>query len=789
MQRVWVLNGDNITYDHDLAMLFLWITDWWVVEWWDISNSKIQPLKAAIPCLRTNGQKLLLSFESDEQIDISSVEWKIYVEVSQNAIDDWEENNENWTWIAQITIWNNWPTKNFVKLYSISSWVITDERHIEPKLSEINWLKTRMTQAEADIAELQVAWAADHLEDRVLVWTSYTLDDLMFKQFTPKYENATNTLNVWDVAANTEVHVQRLWSWTASNKLKMKIKMWWSPTTSLIVEVRKWIKVIDDAWESHRYWDSNNVIASASVPYTTFSSSWQDLEITLDNNFWWTEWELLDVVLYQNSHIVNASNYYVIWIDSTQESDAFQALKVNWSTVKTTFKMPYCISDWFADVVWERVSDQWAYAKPRVLKEIWEITRLTTLWRHIDWTWLDHASEDTIDYKPQRYKTITCYINESQSDPSQMVSLWDDCSDWTSSDFDAFFNIRPVLLASDWTVFKELNKSDFTKDVWWNSVSSYLDWTSWTYNAMVEFPRRWIKMSKSSNTITIQMTDNPWAYDDWFHYYAHTRWPVDLSSNDTATAETTYAKNNFYLWIYKWYVKDWKLRSITWQIPTTTIYIYDARTNARANWTWFEQSGFYQLLFRQIMYVFKYQNLNSQATLWRWFVDKTSWRSSTSCYSWATNSKWMDWWNTSSWTDTTENRVKLFWIEDPWWNVWEWIDWLNINNYNAYASTDADNRVHDSTSTPYYNVWSLYSTSDKYITKALWTTKWWFLPSSAWWTDSTYYCDNEWINSGSRVAASGAVRIDASGAGVFVVSLSDASSDRDAYVGARLMFL
>ena len=95
------------------------------------------------------------------------------------------------------------------------------------------------------MVELQVAWAADHLEDRGLVWVYYDITDPMFNQKTAKYEDSTVEAKIWDVAADTELHIQRLWSWVASNKLKLKVKMWWSPTTSLIVEVRKWISVIN----------------------------------------------------------------------------------------------------------------------------------------------------------------------------------------------------------------------------------------------------------------------------------------------------------------------------------------------------------------------------------------------------------------------------------------------------------------------------------------------------------------------------------------------------------------
>ena len=782
MQRVWVLNGDNITYDHDLAMLFLWITDWWIVEWWDISNSKIQPLKAAIPCLRTNGQKLLLSFESDEQIDISSVEWKIYVEVSQNAIDNWEENNENWTWIAQITIWNSWPTKNFVKLYSISSWVITDERHIEPKLSEINWLKTRMTQAEADIAELQVAWAADHLEDRGLVWVYYDITDPMFNQKTAKYEDSTVEAKIWDVAADTELHIQRLWSWVESNKLKLKVKMWWSPTTSLIVEVRKWISVINqNKKKSYRYWDSNNVIASATLPYTTFSSSWQDLEITLDNSFWWTEWELLDVVVYQQSHIVNASNYYIIGCDSTQQSDAYQYLKVNWSTIKESGDIPYCISDWFADwdtvKVLSRVMTTWAYWLPRNLKNIWETARLTTLWRHTDWTWLDHKDESNIEYIHWWYKTFTIKWSETSTPASAFVDYEDDLewmTKWDAATLQAIYDFiwfKWVRLNSAW---KETAEIDLTNMSWESGL------TSWD-NVMVKFPLRWIKMTKSWSTCTLSITNNPNAEDEWFQYYAHSRW----------TLSNPIKKNAFYMWVYEWSVASSVLKSLSW----ATVYTKDnwnatmwdfinfARANDGNDWTWwYDIVWFYQRQYINALYMLIYWHLSSQTAIWNWI---TSWSKQTSW--WSNSQSGHTYWTTANST----TAMKFLWIENRWWNVSEWLWWM-CTDWSKNLWTALQWFVGDiKTQSPYENTWTtITTTSWNCLSSIAWNNKAMFAPI---WTVNnsnynTYYSDGVGVNASCLAHAGGSYGYGAY-AGGFYLSVYDSASYSNADVGSRLMFL
>lgn len=60
-------------------------------------------MQAVVSCQRSNGQKLMLYFESDEQVAIpSSGTFKVYIEVDQSKIDDGSGNAENGTGIASI---------------------------------------------------------------------------------------------------------------------------------------------------------------------------------------------------------------------------------------------------------------------------------------------------------------------------------------------------------------------------------------------------------------------------------------------------------------------------------------------------------------------------------------------------------------------------------------------------------------------------------------------------------------------------------------------------------------
>lgn len=314
------------------------------------------------------------------------------------------------------------------------------------------------------------------------------------------------------------------------------------------------------------------------------------------------------------------------------------------------------------------------------------------------------------------YKTYTCYIDESKSDPSQMVTYWSDVtySAW-SSDWDNLFWYYPCLLNTSWVETAKLKTTDYSKDTSWNSVN-----ISSGDNVMVCFPRLGVKMSKSWDIITMQITNDP--NKTWFTYLAHSRVNSD--------------KDKFYVWAYQAYSSSNVLKSWSGQTPTTNIWNDVARTRARANWTWYEMFAFYQKTFIQILYIFKYKNLNSQATVWMWYV----WWS-TKQNTWATNSEWMNYW-----TSGTTWRVKLFWIEDLWWNVNEWCEWYYWSWENHYLSYDNFNLTQSNYSTTFVrSEWAWW------ISKAYWTSELWFMASNNSWGQSTYYSDKSASDSWTHI--------------------------------------
>jgi len=129
MQRVWVLNGNNITQDKDFGAMFLSIAQEGVFEWLAVESGVVRSWIAIIECTRSNGDKIAVVFEStvDETISTTGTK-KVFIEITQANIDDWSTNQEDWTGIWSIKTATSYPSWNYIPLASISSSTITDAR-------------------------------------------------------------------------------------------------------------------------------------------------------------------------------------------------------------------------------------------------------------------------------------------------------------------------------------------------------------------------------------------------------------------------------------------------------------------------------------------------------------------------------------------------------------------------------------------------------------------------------------------------------------------------------------
>ena len=355
-------------------------------------------------------------------------------------------------------------------------------------------------------------------------------------------------------------------------------------------------------------------------------------------------------------------------------------------------------------------------------------------------------------------RTFTVVWNET-SDPSQFFVRYEDDAAWLtqwSTAFDEFFWYYACKLSAAWEESAKVSQSS----PWVLDITQLGTLTSGD-NVMIAFPRLWIKMSKSWTQVTLSITDDPNA--DWFQYYAHTKWSAD--------------KDVLYLWAYKmtsWY------KSLSWLAPLVnqtrdtfrswvkSAYDSSAWTNRYSQITWYARN------FINALMMMKYGNPNSQSVIGQWYT----WGSA-AVNTWGTNSQT----SATYWTSSTTTQAKLFWLEDWWGNVYEWMDGCYFNSSTQLTVDKTNNVFQDSD-----YVTNLGATSSWYMSAIAWTNDGMFQNiSTTAWTDSTYYADYCGA-SASRVLGAGGGWNDGAFAGAFYVATYAASS-ASAYIGSRLMFL
>lgn len=136
-----------------------------------------------------------------------------------------------------------------------------------------------------------------------------------------------------------------------------------------------------------------------------------------------------------------------------------------------------------------------------------------------------------------------------------------------------------------------------------------------------------------------------------------------------------------------------------------------------------------------------------------------------------------------------QTAVQYRWIENPWGNVFEWVDGINFSDRAAYVCTNPDNYA-DDTSTNYTAAGVTLPSSgyigDLGMSEAF---PWSFIPNTAGGSSSTYIPDYLYSNAGWRVLRVGGHWSNTSNAGLFCFSANCASSDALTLIGARLLFV
>jgi len=541
--RTALLNGNNINLDSDFSKYVESLTSQWVISWFDMTTTSVGVGKAFVQCTRASGETIMVYVENTESIAISG-NWYIVIKVPQAMIDDWTNNPADWIGIATVELVETLPSANYMTLWQIVGGVLADVRYFIPKAqafeTNINSLLSRMDTAEESIEALELAWIPDHLEQSAMVWEKYTLSDILYLQRTPTLSNSLLEANVWDVAANTQLHIQRIWSWVETNQLKLYLKKYWDPTTGLTVEVRKWVKVSYSWTEDYWYW--NQVICSWTISYSQFTTDLQEITVNMSWNFWWTRWELLDIVVYQTWSIVNSSNYYILGCDYTQWSEAFRYIAVNGSTRTPKYVMPYCVSDWFSNRLFVK---KWAEYTATWYKSIL-----------FSWTqsWNKGSNSNNRSYFLFSQKKCT-----SIQFHCQLTAVWHstypcDWWIWTSSSTGQYlsWSYPGKSWTSNPTSWDKTITYDWNDVYWWMTGDHwYTQYQTLVFNYYVNAPKL-IKYDKDTTPTEIK---SEWEMlsNIFFWYDSNDDFLVGEETNTVTTWSIT-------PWNFVWYVKIWNYK-------------------------------------------------------------------------------------------------------------------------------------------------------------------------------------------------------------------------------------
>lgn len=138
MLRVAILNGKNKNYDRDFSKLIEAISSPGVISGLNIVDGKIQPGKAFIQVKRANTDSFYCYAENTEEITVD-VTWtkKIWLEVKQANINDGSSNAPDGSGILEVKTWASYPELNFLKIASVVSWVVTDDRELITNIDDV----------------------------------------------------------------------------------------------------------------------------------------------------------------------------------------------------------------------------------------------------------------------------------------------------------------------------------------------------------------------------------------------------------------------------------------------------------------------------------------------------------------------------------------------------------------------------------------------------------------------------------------------------------------------------
>lgn len=128
-------------------------------------------------------------------------------------------------------------------------------------------------------------------------------------------------------------------------------------------------------------------------------------------------------------------------------------------------------------------------------------------------------------------------------------------------------------------------------------------------------------------------------------------------------------------------------------------------------------------------------------------------------------------------------------IENPWGNIFQFVDGININNNQAWTTKYPEDYASNLFASPYEQLSYISASANGYISQMGHDSNLQFLdlPIVASGENLKYYSDYYYQATGQRIARVGGYWAHGTYAGLFFWALSSASSDTDVLIGGRLV--
>lgn len=214
-------------------------------------------------------------------------------------------------------------------------------------------LEEKVSQTEEKVGKLEEAGTPDHLSIKEIIWEKYKNSDLLTRAYLPLSANSDIPLNFGETATNKELHIQRISSGHTDNKIKVKLKKTWNPTSNVTIEVRKGVKV-ESGDIVYRY--GGEVLATATIQANQITTSRKEFTANLNKSPLLARGELYSIVIKCQGSVYHNADFYQIAC-SGERSEAFCAVQVNDNSRVRTDYMPYCESSMFLDYCLAKRSD------------------------------------------------------------------------------------------------------------------------------------------------------------------------------------------------------------------------------------------------------------------------------------------------------------------------------------------------------------------------------------------------------------------------------------------------